>query len=305
MGITVRPPVVPTGVVVPDLDPGTPEWLKVMSASKIPAMLGISPWESPYSLWHTMAGNITPEPGTAVTERGHYLEPALLAWLTDRHPGHSVSKGASFAHAERPWQTAAPDGLLWTRSLDPQVVGLVECKTSVDDREWGKAGTDEIPVYHRAQVQWQMDTTGVHRTHVVCLTSFFEFREYVVEYDPADAAYLREQAAAWLASIAAGAEPDIDSTDHTYRALSALHPQIDGTQIDLTPDTAIEWLHAVHARDAAERAFVGARNRVAQEMGNAAVAKFADLVYATRQSRSGGTPFVVTGRNLTKEMSAA
>lgn len=30
--------------------PGTDEWRSILSASKIAAVLGISPWQSPYSL---------------------------------------------------------------------------------------------------------------------------------------------------------------------------------------------------------------------------------------------------------------
>lgn len=296
----------PTGTLIPNMTPGSTEWLKVMSASKIPAMLGLSPWDSRYSLWQQMTGRIVRNDETDTTRRGHYLEPALLAWFTDQHPGHSVSKGASFAHVDRPWQTASPDGLLWTRGTRREAVGLVECKTALNDWEWGEPGTDEIPPYHRAQVQWQMDTTGVHRCHVVCLTTHFEFREYLIHYDQDDAAWLREQATEFLASIKAGIEPDLDDSDHTYAAIKQLHPGIDGSQIELSPQVAVEFLHAVRQQTAAKRAFAAARTQVAAEMGDAAVAKFAGLVYATRQSRGGGTPFVVTGRGLLdKEESAA
>jgi len=37
--------VTPSGVLVPRIEPGNPEWLRVMSASKIAAVLGLSPWE--------------------------------------------------------------------------------------------------------------------------------------------------------------------------------------------------------------------------------------------------------------------
>lgn len=307
MGTTVvGKPDLPTAVVIPKLLPGSPDWLKVMSASKIPAMLGLSPWDSRYSLWQQMAGRITRDDETDVTRRGHYLEPALLAWFTDQHPGGNISKGAAFAHVDRPWQTATPDGLLWTRSTRPEVTALIEAKTALKDWEWGQEGTDEIPPYHRAQVQWQMDTTGIHRVHVVCLSTHFVFREYVVDYDPEDAAWLREQAEQFLASIAAGVEPDLDDSDHTYEAVKQLHPLIDGSEINLSPEVAVEWIHAARQKAVAERAFTAARTKVAAEMGNAAVATFGQVTYATRQSRSGGTPFVVIGQGLIdKEESAA
>ena len=66
-----------TPVPIPDMHPGDPEWLTVVSASKIAAVVGLSPYESAYSLWHLMAGNTEPQPNSAILERGHYLEPVI------------------------------------------------------------------------------------------------------------------------------------------------------------------------------------------------------------------------------------
>ncbi len=42
--------------------PGSPEWLQLITASKIPSILGISRFKSQFSLWHEMAGNVETEP---------------------------------------------------------------------------------------------------------------------------------------------------------------------------------------------------------------------------------------------------
>ena len=48
-----------TAVLLPDLQPGSPDWQTRMTASKVAAVLGLSPWESRFSLWHRMSGLIS------------------------------------------------------------------------------------------------------------------------------------------------------------------------------------------------------------------------------------------------------
>jgi len=47
-----------------DVDPGSLEWLEVrrsgITATDIPVILGLSPWDSKFALWHRKAGNHEP-----------------------------------------------------------------------------------------------------------------------------------------------------------------------------------------------------------------------------------------------------
>ena len=99
-------------IALPDLQPGTPEWMRLMTASKVAAVLGLSPWESRYSLWHRMAGLIDPQPENDEKIRGHYLEPAVAQWFADQHPETIQQPGGTWAHPDRPWQATTPDRLL-------------------------------------------------------------------------------------------------------------------------------------------------------------------------------------------------
>ena len=288
--------------LIPDLTPGSPEWAAKATASKVAAMLGLSPYESPFQLWHRMRGTIPWEADNDILRRGHYLEPALRQWFRDQHAGWQVDRTGTWANIERPWQVASPDGIILRRNTHRTPLGLLECKTANNEWEWGAPGTDEVPPGYRAQAMWQMDTLGLRVVHFAVLTPYMEFREYVVEYDAEDAAWVREQVAAFMASVEAGSpEPDIDDSEHTYAALRNLHPAIDGSEVELTPATAVEYLHAVRTKKVADAALTAARNAVAQEMGNAARAKFAGITYATRISKQGGTPYVQTARGLTEK----
>lgn len=293
------------GLPIPNLKPGSPEWASKMSASKVGAMLGLSPFESRYALWQRMAGAIPWEADNDTLRRGHYLEQPLRNWWQDQNVALTVDNCGAYAHPDRPDLIASPDGLIKKRDLDRTVVAILECKTANNDWEWGAQDTDEVPPYYRAQALWQMYVTGVHTCHFSILTSFLEFRSYVVPYDADDAAWIVEQADQFMASIAAGTQPDIDASDHTYQAIRALHPLIDGTEVDLDPDVAAEWLHAQQQAAVAKRDLTLARNKVAHAMGTAAKARYATQIYATRQTRGGCPPFVVVGRGLVaKEESA-
>ncbi|WP_162529218.1 YqaJ viral recombinase family protein [Segeticoccus rhizosphaerae] len=290
-----------TAVPIPKLLPGDPDWLKVMSASKVSAMLGLSPWESRYSLWQRMAGRIDPQPDDAQKRRGHYLEPVIAKWWHDQRPELGLRTTGSWHHKDRPWQVVTPDRLVVRTPRARKPVALLEVKTAANDWEWGTPGTDEIPVYYQCQAQWALDVFGLDVCHVAVLTSYLEFREYVVHYDAEDAAYLRKQALEFLASLEAGDAPDIDDHDQTYEAVRQLHPDIDGTDHQLDPQLAADYAAAVTQYGAAARAKKHASARVIDAMGNARRAMCGDDHYATRQARGEGTPFLVASRGLTQE----
>lgn len=281
------------------VQPGSPEWMKLMTASKIAAVVGLSPYESRFSLWHRMAGLLGDQADTDIMRRGHYLEPAIAAWFADQHPELDVAPCGTFAHATRAWQAASPDRFLVVRETGER--RLLECKSALDDLEWGEPGTDQIPPGYRAQVQWQLDTLGLLTCHVAVISAHLEFREYFVTYDPAYAAHLRVEAEAFLASLPGGTSPqrpDVDAHNATYEAVRYLHPDIDQVDVDLDPELAREYCQTRHALASAELAEKRTKTRVADAIGSARRGLFAGQVIAQRQAKGEGTPYLVAGRNL-------
>jgi putative phage-type endonuclease len=147
--------------------PGSDEWVEVrkthLGGSEIAAVLGLSPWTSPFSLWHTKAGLIPPTPDSPAMEWGRRLEPVVAAKFCDMHPDFiplpNSFQGSTFAHHERSWQSASPD-LRLTYPTAEYVDGgatFVEIKTSARADAW----YDGVPVYYRTQVLWTMDVLGV------------------------------------------------------------------------------------------------------------------------------------------------
>lgn len=292
--------------LMPAIEVGSARWLGYMTASKIAAAMGLSTYESPFSLWHRMAGQIAPDPETDMTRRGHYLEPAIRAWFADQHPEFRVLETGTWVNDERTWQAASPDALAYVNDVDStgqwvgvSPVALCEFKSAHEDDHWGQPGTDDIPVHYRCQVMWQMDTTGVHTCYVALLSRHLEFVEYVVHWNEDEARTLRDAGADFMASIEANERPDIDSHSQTYAAIRQLHPLIDQEDVELDGDTARAYCAARAALKTAEDRERLTKSLVADAIGNARRARYDGHTIAQRQAKGlDGVPYLVAGRNL-------
>lgn len=281
-------------VILGRWEPGSPEWHAAryhgIGGSEIAPILGLSPFESRFSLWHRKAQRINPIDETPEMEWGKRLEAAILQKYRDEHPNQTFDQqGYTFTHPDRPWQIANPD--LYGDEL-------VEAKCSRFGDGWGEPGTDEVPIYYRQQVLWYMDTLDRDRATIAVLVGGCDYREYHVAYDPTEAAQLRAAAVDFLDTLEHGIRPDIDEHTATYQAIKELHPDIDGTDVDIDDDLAIAWCKArAHLKDA-EAAEQYAKNLLADAMGTARRAMWAGRSIATRQARGTGLPYLVAGRNL-------
>lgn len=248
--------------------PGSPEWHTVratgLGGSEIAAVMGLSPWESRFSLWHRKAGLIGAQEDTPGTRRGNYLEDAIATWFADEHPEQRVRRTGTWRHKARPWQIANPDRLI----TGPGGREVLEIKTSARSDGWGTPGTDEIPVYYRCQVLWYLDTLGLDTCRVAALIGL-EYREYVVRYDVVDAIAMREAAEEFLASLASGDRPDIDEHGATYQVVRDFHPDIDDTEVEISEQLADEYAAAVLEHKLAEAHKRQLTSAVLDAMGSA------------------------------------
>ena len=296
--------------LLPDLVPGSPEWMTRMTASKVAAVLGLSPWESPFSLWHRMAGLMPqqedtdrnparPLPGSG---SGRLVVPTST-------PSSRCGADPAWSHADRDWQAASPDRLVWNAATEPAALAepsaLLEVKTTAVDDEWGAARTDEIPPYYRCQVMWQLDTLELPTAYVAVLLPRLEFREYRVDYNADEAAYLRAECRAFLDSLPGGPaeqRPDLDATTATYEAVRALNPEIDGTDVLVPGRLAREFTEASRGLAAARTRYDLARVELADLMGQAKRAVWVDPEEVPHKlaDRRGASPYMqaVSARSL-------
>jgi putative phage-type endonuclease len=295
----------PTGVLVGRFLVGSPEWhaarLDGLGGSEIAAVLGLSPWESRYSLYHRKRGAIPPQPDKPEMEAGRRLEDAICQKFADEHPEYHVLPTGTFRHVDRAWQIGNPDRLLYHVDLgvSEQPVGLLEAKFVLYADEYGQPGTDQVPPYVLAQCRWYLIVTGLSFCCVqVFIGSSGEFREYVVLPDPTDTATLLTAGEEFITSLAAGVRPDIDEHDQTYVAVRQLHPDIEPVDVEIDGELARAYCTARRALKAAEAEAQLRTSQVADALGNGHRARFMRQTVATRQTRGGGLPFLVVGRDL-------
>lgn len=288
---------------IPDLQPGSQEWMRLMTASKVAAVLGLSPWESRFSLYYRLAGQLPNKEATTQTQRGHYLEDAVVRWFADQRTDLRITKTGTWVNKARPWQSATPDGLAFKGR---RAVGVVEAKTSAEHHGWGPDGSDEVPPYYRAQVIWQMDTLGLRVGHVAVLLPRLVFRAYTIHYDDSEVSWVRDQVEQFLATLPGGPNecpPDIDEHDQTYLAVRALNPDIDKRDIEIDREVAARFLDGVRDCRVAKEVEQRVKAEMAQLMGNAQRAVLPrdgeqPLVIATRQAKGKGDPYVVAPKTL-------
>jgi len=229
--------------------PGTPEWLKLMTASKVAAVFGISPWDSPVSLWLKMKGIWIEEKAvTNAMSRGTYLENGLLDWWADQHPEWPELTRQYYAtRPEYPGMAATCDGRATNGMrgrLERSV--LVEAKTASKMEEWGTQFTDQIPPYYKAQVDFQLGMVPeASFAYVPVLGPFNDLREYVVERDEERIALVMSKAMEFIASLDQDAPPPLDDHEATFTAIKAVNPDIDkGNSVEVTLEEALEFLRS-------------------------------------------------------------
>jgi putative phage-type endonuclease len=286
---------------------GSPEWAAAregrLGGSEIAAVLGLSKWQSPFSLFHLKAGNIAPEADNGGMEWGRDWEALIARRFARNHPEWRLSRCGLYANRERPWQVSQPDRVI---HYGARRLAALEVKTDRNADEWGTEGTDDLPIYYRCQGLWQLDTFGWDRCHIAVLIAGSDYREYVIEYDEADVKLMRDVAQEFLASVATGIPPDIDSHEATYRAVRELHPDIDGTEVEVDRDIAAAYEAACAGFTEAEDLKQLATSRLADAMGNARRAICNQRRIAIRvPGRGNAAPHLRPARTVTKREAAA
>jgi predicted phage-related endonuclease len=277
------------------LEPGSAEWYRYMTASKVAAVLGESRWQSPRSLWHLMHGDVEPEAQTVAQARGHYLEPAILEWFFDQHP--ELYRRYNLGTYVDDWKAATPDSVGW--DADRQQLFPVEAKTDGGDFAWGEPGTDEIPTEYALQGMWTMHVLGAERIYFPLLTTRLRFVEYHLDYSAEVGAYLEAKCRAFLDSLLLDSPPELDDHTATYEVLRRLHPEIDReTSVELDEETARLFIDAtLQGRDAEARCTY-AKTLLTEVMGTAHKAYHDGHLIAYRKPSSSGTPYPQAARTL-------
>lgn len=260
----------PIELLPPGTGPHDEAWHELrrggVTASEIAAVMGISPYESPFSLYWRKVNDWQWE-GNEFTRAGQHLEAPIADWFCSSRPELGVEcVPGLYAHPARPWQLATPDRLLcdpqmhdnpfpgtaYAHSHPWQVQSLLECKWVAYSWDgWGEPGTDEIPVHYRAQCLWQADVMGVDEVHVAALGPG-GFRAYLIQRDETDLQAMRAAGAEFYRRLVEEDPPPLDSHTATIGALKQLYPTLGTGEVEVSPELATKYRVARAAKKVAE-----------------------------------------------------
>jgi putative phage-type endonuclease len=294
-----------TALLIPTADEA--DWLRArrcgVTASEIAVVMGLSPWSSPYALYHRKAGTLPEQEDSDAMALGRYLERFVCDQFSRRYPHLRVHGGSRdlWQHPDRPWQLATPDRLLddcpaeWENGVPCTCTGtplaVLEAKTSSSYDGWGEDGSDEIPVHYRCQVLWQMDVLGVTAGYLACLFLHSrQLRVYELTRDSQaehDLELMLNEAGDFLYRIRMGYPPDVDWRPATADALKRLHPDVSDEDVRIPRALAARYRAACRSYKAAEQRKRLAENQIRQRLGSGRRAVIAgldgDVTVATRQ----------------------
>ena len=280
--------------------PGTPEWARVVSASKVAAILALSPWDSQRSMWHFMRGEIPNKPETRPMRRGNMLENAILDWFLADHPTLTeIRRQPVYMLDGETWALATPD--MDVTNTETGDLELVDAKTAGTADEFGAEGTDAIPTHYLASSMWQLAMAPkAQRVHLAVLTGRpFDIAYYVVERDDDLIGNIIDKCRAFYDSLTSDVPPPLDDSVATYDAIRKLHPDIDrDAVVELTEDEARAFtLSNAQATEWEARARE-AKSAVLERMGSARLATFSGQPIARRQPNKYGVSLVAVAKSL-------
>ncbi len=187
------------------------EWLeqrtKGIGGSDVAAILGLSKYSTPLSLWLVKTGKSEPKDLSDVqaVEWGDRLEEVVGAKYASEHPDRRVRRVNAIAQSiERPWAQASLD----YEVKDGDRHGILEIKTAglrvADD--W----KDGVPLYYQTQIVHYMSVLNRDFADVAVLIGGQDYREYRIERDEDDIKTVNNAVDKfWHENIEGGKEPEL------------------------------------------------------------------------------------------------
>lgn len=238
--------VTPTGVIVTDADPETPEWFAArrggITGTDLPKILGITKYGNALSVWLDKRGELDDSAGEAA-RWGQLLEdPVALEWA-HRHRVMVAPVGV-IRHVDEQWIRASLDRVVH-RCPDDRNRPASSCGLEVKTRSAFKAADwrDGVPDDVLAQTTWGLVATGFDHMHVAALIGGQQLRSFRVDRDEVLAGYLLEQARPVWAAVEDGTPPSAapDAEGVLLDLLDRLYQKREGDR-ELDPGETGEWL---------------------------------------------------------------
>lgn len=202
---------------------------KGVGASEVPAILGLSPWQTPMNVWFAKQPDYTPAPETEAQRNGHRMEPVILSVFA-KETGLDVKPNSRLGwdHVKGSRLFCTPDGFvkLHNRLVQAKCVGprMADSWGTMDD-PWETA----VPDYVIAQVQAECAVEEAEGCYVAtCIQSFagLTWPHWYVPADPELGAGIRQTVTEWYNEHVVGNVPPAETViDHANLSLYRIKTQ--------------------------------------------------------------------------------
>jgi putative phage-type endonuclease len=160
-----------------------------IGSSDASAILGVSPWKSPFALYQEKIGEyseeITPEK-QKIFNRGKKFEPLILEMLVDElsERGHDVevmAKNERLRDPEYPFIASESDMVL---RIDGEIISA-EAKSvnGFAAKLWGEPETDDFPIYYQCQTMHDLMVKRRNKCVIAALIGTDDLRIHWIERD--------------------------------------------------------------------------------------------------------------------------
>lgn len=194
---------------------------KGIGGSDVAAILGFSPYKSPYQLWLDKTGRS--ERKESQNESAHFgnLLEDVVAKEYSRRAGVKVQRVTQqLSLPDHPWAIGNIDRAI----INPKIAGnvrfkdgklttdqLLECKTASEylAKLFGEEGSDQVPDYYLTQCLWYLLLSGCQFIDLAVLIGGNKFRMYRIERDDDLIESIFKQVKAfWFNHVIADVPPD-------------------------------------------------------------------------------------------------
>lgn len=235
--------------LVSTLDMSREEWLswrrKGIGGSDAAALVGLSRWATPFSVYADKMGLSEDKPDTEAMRQGRDLEEYVARRFAD-DTGKRVRRcNAILVHPQYDFLLANVD-----RMVDGENAGL-ECKT-MNPRSPAAAQLEDgsVPEQYYCQCQHYMMVTGCERWYLAILvlgTGFYWFD--IPRHEDDISALQAAEVAFWRGYVETGVMPAPDGSDACTHTLKGMYPTATpGTEIALTDSLPLDTLAQIKAQ---------------------------------------------------------
>ena len=206
------------------------DWLverqKSIGGSDAPAIIGMNPWSSPYTVWADKLGKLPPKEDNEAMRLGRDLEDYVAKRFTEKTGKKVRRENFIITNPQYPFAHANVD-----RMVVGEDAGFEAKTTSVMNLKKFKNG--EYPANYYVQCVHYMMVTGCAKWYLGVLVLGEGFHDFEIERDEGEIKALAESEEAFWKYVETETPPPADGTVSTSETLTTIYPESNDDSVSL------------------------------------------------------------------------